>query len=453
MAPNSGMNSCDVNKLPSKQIYNYFERGNNDVQEKCPDYATWVGAIEGILEDKIGQPQDSLKYYTAGGLAKDIAKAWCNASNMIATIKGGSVDPPRLPSSPCKVEVLCDFFYFWLGDLLHDKLNAWFPTSLGRAVSRAISPKEVMKQIFETLNGSSNNLCAGSFMNSSMEADFNTQRRKIFDYYYDHRTIWNNIKNNQSAGSGCAVAYTQYLNDAQSAYGQLDATNEDPNDHFWTNLWKPNFKDKNDIPQPHDLKSKGTQGDSPPLSGGEEREIGNLLSCLAQLFSEADTLKSKGQGTMEGQSQEVHGPTEVSIPTSPATNSTLPATAVSSAVGLIGLPTVAFALYKYTDVFDGIKKSLFGGSNNTRGRSMERRSIGRRQHFDDTFTENDSSTLGDDGSTTLDGGGGGGDSSTLGGSSTDISTIYNEPPRRPIGRGERAGTNNRRPGNIRYYAT
>ncbi|CAA9987953.1 KIR protein [Plasmodium knowlesi strain H] len=114
-------------------------------------------------------------------------------------------------------------------------------------------------------------------------------------------------------------------------------------------------------------------------------------------------------------------------------------------------PLIGSLLYKYTDIFDRIKNSLFGGSNRNRRRG--RSTIGR-QHFDDTFTDNDSSTLGDDGSTTL-GGGGGDVSSTLDGSSTDVSTIYNDGRSRPsTGRGRtRTGTNNRRPGNIRYYAT
>eukprot|EP00366_Plasmodium_knowlesi_P002675 XP_002260172.1 KIR protein [Plasmodium knowlesi strain H] len=122
--------------------------------------------------------------------------------------------------------------------------------------------------------------------------------------------------------------------------------------------------------------------------------------------------------------------------------------AVGGGLVSVALPTIGFLLYKYTDVFDGIKKSLFGGSNNTGGRSRGRgrRSTIGHQHFDDTFTENDFSTLG----------GGGGGSSTLGGSSTDVSTIYNDDDggrRRPSPPRGRAGTNNRRSGNIRYYAT
>ncbi|CAA9987566.1 KIR protein [Plasmodium knowlesi strain H] len=128
--------------------------------------------------------------------------------------------------------------------------------------------------------------------------------------------------------------------------------------------------------------------------------------------------------------------------------------AVGGGLASVALPAVGLLLYKYTSLFDGIKKSLFGGSNNRRGRrSTVRHTDHHFNGFDSSTMGDDSSTLGGDGSTTL----GGGGSSTLGGSSTDISTIYNDDDRGrrrrlspPKGR---AGTNNRRQGNIRYYAT
>ncbi|CAA9986293.1 KIR protein [Plasmodium knowlesi strain H] len=118
--------------------------------------------------------------------------------------------------------------------------------------------------------------------------------------------------------------------------------------------------------------------------------------------------------------------------------------AVAGGLVSVALPTIGFFLYKYTDVFSGIKNSLFGGSNRNRGRGRRSTFRHSNQHFEDTLTENDSSTLG---------GGGGGESSTLGGSSTDISTIYNDDDggrRRPSSPPSRKPYHTRQSRNIRY---
>ncbi|ANQ06106.1 KIR protein [Plasmodium coatneyi] len=106
----------------------------------------------------------------------------------------------------------------------------------------------------------------------------------------------------------------------------------------------------------------------------------------------------------------------------------------------IGLPVLSFFLYKY----NLLPSSFFNkfGKNSGRRSTRRGRSTGRH-HFDDTFTEGDTSTtLGD--STEND--------STIGstlGSTTDGSTIYNgrpPPPTRGRGRTGAANNNNNRRG-------
>ncbi|CAA9990301.1 KIR-like protein [Plasmodium knowlesi strain H] len=117
--------------------------------------------------------------------------------------------------------------------------------------------------------------------------------------------------------------------------------------------------------------------------------------------------------------------------------------AISGTLITAGLPALGYFLYKYDLLPSSISnrlKSIVGG-----GSSRSRRVRSVRRNFDGS-TADDASTVG----STL------GDDSTVDYSTAeDVSTIYNdddEPPRRPSGR-TRTGTNNRRPGNIRYYAT
>ncbi|ANQ05774.1 KIR protein [Plasmodium coatneyi] len=58
---------------------------------------------------------------------------------------------------------------------------------------------------------------------------------------------------------------------------------------------------------------------------------------------------------------------------------------IPSILGVVGLPTMVFLLYKYTSIFSDLRNTLFGGNNNSRIKRRER-STGRH-HFENTLTE------------------------------------------------------------------
>ncbi|CAA9986998.1 KIR protein [Plasmodium knowlesi strain H] len=295
----------------------------------------------------------------------------------------------------------CNFLYFWIGNMLSSKLTngVLFPT--------------IMQLIYTELdNWYGMHEC--KILSTNADSNLFQEMKRIFDYYHDYGTI---VGITNDGKPHCKTEYEDYVDALRTAYTnvetycKVDTKNASDDYCKW---FQEKFNNTiGTIPKPTDLKCKpnpnaNQAGSSGPGAVSEHGDSGG------------------GSGGVGGM--------------------------VGGTLATVGLPTIGFFLYKYTNIFDGIKKSLFGGSNNTGGRNRGRRSIGRRQHFDDTFTENDSSTLGDDGSTTL-GGGGGGESSTLGGSSTDVSTIYDDDGgrrRRPSSSPSRKPYNTHQSRNIRY---
>ncbi|CAA9987822.1 KIR protein [Plasmodium knowlesi strain H] len=289
----------------------------------------------------------------------------------------------------------CNFFYYWLGDKIPSSVDAIFTFANTMGTVYGVLMKSGIENGCPIINTSYN-----------ITREIFTKRKKVFDYYEDYQTIFDQLPGGQN---WCGTDYKEYMETLSEVY--QDA-----------------------------IANCGNDSSDPCCAKYNSENIGSnkYKELLGKDCTAAASVAGRELSGLQGTSTIVSTDSTTSIPG-----------AVGGGLVSVALPTIGFFLYKYTNIFDGIKKSLFGGSNRNRGR----RSTGRHQHFDglDSSTMgDDSSTLGDDGSTTL--GGGGGESSTLGGSSTDISTIYNEPPRRPTGR-TRTGTNNRRPGNIRYYAT
>ncbi|CAA9986292.1 KIR protein [Plasmodium knowlesi strain H] len=311
----------------------------------------------------------------------------------------------------------CEYFYYWLGILISKQLKT------GTIFSTVLN---AMYQELDKLEGSKKT-CPKITTAIAFDKTLFKKSKVIFDFLNDYNSMKQQGLGNKE--TRCSKAYSDYLDDVQNYYGAIESSctlEQNSNDPCCKLVsGKVGTMQKPTSPEIAQLTCRKIE-----VASEEGREVEETTDCLGD-----DNELSVGPS-----------------PSSGSATTSIPAT-VGGTIATIGLPTIGFFLYKYTDVFDGIKKSLFGGSNNTGGRNRGRRSTVRHQHFDDTFTGNDSSTLGDDGSTTL--GGGGGGSSTLGGSSTDISTIYDDDGRRrpSTGRRERAGTNNRRPGNIRYYAT
>eukprot|EP00366_Plasmodium_knowlesi_P001380 XP_002258877.1 KIR protein [Plasmodium knowlesi strain H] len=393
-----------LSNLPSNLAYDNF---NNNWRIYSADQ--YVGSIKKTLRTTLQRYPDTSK------CLDEIVGAWHYATNIM---------PPR--GNPSYAE-RCDYFYYWLGSKVSDRLKG------------SSEFAEVMNEIYGKLREIPGTNECGT-VTTAVDAVSLIQRKRMFDYYHDYSSLRNMLPNSEPQ---CNDTFGSYLQGISDAYTAVEGDSRRSPDAYWDKFWGQH---KGVISA--EIRNLTCTVSPKKPSAGDDFDLGDAVV----------------DGGNEGPDAELKGPkvkgdVDVSLPKVEGGDGNGDGSGgvggmVGGTLATVGLPAIGFYLYKYTDVFDGIKKSLFGGSNNTVGRNRNRgrRSTIRHQHFDDTFTENGSSTLGDDGSTTL-GGGGGGGSSTLGGSSTDISTIYNEPTRRPTGRRERAGTNNRRQGNIRYYAT
>ncbi|ANQ10830.1 KIR protein [Plasmodium coatneyi] len=283
---------CNVNDLPSKQIYQKFEQKNG--KTKCPQCNSWADGITSILEDKLRDEWEDWEYAT------EIAQAWCLISKLNTEEKQ--------PSSPCK-EKLCNFFYFWLGGTLCHRLkpSTWF--------------QDTMQEIYTKLKGS-NVQCEYIPIDGTIDRDLFKYRKIIFDYYYDYKTLKEQLKYPPSEVSPCKVKYDAYLQDVEDAHKQVEANcGRTSKDEYCNNFWNK-FKNSN-IPKPPDLKSNIMNGEDITEDGTD------VLRCLTQLSS-AITELSRQEETS-------------------ASLGTISSTAISSALGTVGvaaLPIVAFLSYK-----------------------------------------------------------------------------------------------------------
>eukprot|EP00366_Plasmodium_knowlesi_P002016 XP_002259513.1 KIR protein [Plasmodium knowlesi strain H] len=317
----------------------------------------------------------------------------------------------------------CYYLYYYLGDLFYNSMES--EDSFWRLMG-------IVSQQLGDIIGY-NQTCKVEL--SKIKKDLFIWEKKVHDYYKDYTTIGEKL-NTKNADTPCSEALQEYLRNAALAYGQIESYCLEPNGGGieYCTKFSTTYKD---LTLPNDLSSM----------------CGSTSTRSTTFVRPEQTREQQQLIQEEARRRSAEAVTDGSTATTGSDSTIAPGAVAGGTIATIGLPTIGFFLYKYTNIFDGIKNSLFGGLNNGNNR-RGRRSTGRHnfQHFDDTLTDNDSSTLGDDGSTTL-GGGGGGGSSTLGGSSTDVSTIYNDGRGRPSPPKGRAGTNNRRQGNIRYYAT
>ncbi|ANQ10456.1 KIR protein [Plasmodium coatneyi] len=353
---------CNVNDLPSQKIYNKFKNGGKHHQYKDSSCKV-TEEIGDILWDKM-KPN-----YKGTVKPEQVTGAWYLTSKL----------DTKKEQQSCKV--VCDFFYFWLGNLLSGKLSGW-DTSL----------QEVMKQITEKLDGF-NEVCVESNALQYLEENFNPQRKAIFDYYYDYKTIWRKLKNCGSGESLCFEKYKDYLvgsngnGGAKQAYGRVQANCAISNDKFCTEFWKKKFQPNdgnNTIPRPSDLKSKATSEQDPPSDGTDEV---NLLSCLEELSAATTAVVASSETTSSLQSS----------PSSRQENGSGVAPIVSSAVGtLIGIPAAIFFLYKYKLLPSWLHNHFGNSSKNSAGRKRRRSTT----HNIDTLTEYNSTEYSADYSTT-----------------------------------------------------
>ncbi|ANQ10522.1 KIR protein [Plasmodium coatneyi] len=297
-------NHCNVNELPSQKIYHHF-KNNGKNQYGCD--SSWSDEIGKILVNKLKETGDPSTY------GKEIAQAYC----IVSKVRTGK-------EQACST--ICNFFYYWLGDKLHNNLLT--PGSF----------KDIMEQICDKLKSFGGDHCTCRTMHTTFSKDIFPQRKTVFDYYYDYRTVWRKLKNSQAGSSSpCRNAYDTYINGATTAYGPVSANCPvNGGDEYCTEIVRK-IKDGKNIPRPSELKEKALS-----VEGGEDlppetKDETNLNSCLEQLSS-ATTSLSVQQILSDHSSSPQEGNDS---------GSDIVTGVVTSAVGtLVGLPVVSALLYK-----------------------------------------------------------------------------------------------------------
>ncbi|ANQ07573.1 Variable surface protein Vir7-like protein [Plasmodium coatneyi] len=276
-------NAC-LDALPSRKIYAAFEQ-NNGGKQTCTEISTWTTEIETILNNKLKGP------YDAKQCAEKVANVWCYVSEL--TSKGEA----------CKT--ICDFFYYWLGCTLVDILKY------------SHEFREIMNQIYGVLVKFPNTgKCETINTAPTTSTTFFKPRKIIFDYLYDC-SIVNSCS--ESTGHNCTSAYSTYTEEVEQKYRMVCANC---------------VIETGGDPCCRKLKQRGGTSIPPNLSDltcpevSDSEPVQQLLACIEQQ-----------QQQQEQQQEQVQF-------VGPASGGSVVPAAVSSAVGLVGLPALAFFLYK-----------------------------------------------------------------------------------------------------------
>ncbi|ANQ05998.1 KIR protein, partial [Plasmodium coatneyi] len=303
----------------------------------------------------------------------NIAKAWCYVAGGAEEKKGGKERELK--------NDLYYLFYYWVGD------KVWNTES-----TKTSFPK-VMDAIYQKLWAVLSGISCGLIEKDIDESTFGNMR-KVFDYSLNYTTIRGCVQTSPPPGSKYIEECAKYVEEVAEAYSAMEqycAQHVQPRKtccrHF-----EEMFKENGDstIRKPSELKSE-------------------LDSLQKTTLTQAEIISS-------------------------TTTSNTPAVA-SSTIALIGIPALAFYLYKHNRLPSWIHGFL--GNNNSRNGRKRRTAMGRNsgtrmENFTEYSTEG-SSTIGPTGYSTTN------STSNL---STDSSTIYDRLHRR-------GGTNNNARGHAR----
>ncbi|ANQ07496.1 KIR protein [Plasmodium coatneyi] len=334
-------------ELPSKKTYREYNTGWNTYSAFCTSSGDAKANIRSVLNTYSGYEQ----------YAEQIVNTYCYATTM-----GGNKP----------YDTYCQFFYYWLLDLLINKLNV-------------PSPLNVMKTVYDEFK----NVLDGKGcknINENIKEDIFPQVKTHFDYKQDYLTLQSQLGSGGSDGVGgvggvggtktCDKKYHDHLTAIKSACSAVST-------YCATEDGKTN--------------SASYCGPFNAAKDGDENYCKeNKLDILIC------DLVSKPQ--VEEPAAHAAGGIAGSTPTS---GNHVTAGTVSSTLSILGLPAAAFFLYKYNLLPDWISNNFWknnGGRNrntNSNSRNRVKRSSTGRHHFDDdntltetSSTEYDSTSLG-----------------------------------------------------------
>ncbi|ANQ06968.1 KIR protein [Plasmodium coatneyi] len=200
--------ALNLKDLPSKtKYYNKFDGASgSECNGEIGGYSQWEDTLKGKLND----------YRELTTSAKKIGGAYCSACNM-NTSKQTDAEP-------------CQFFYHWLGDKYWNDLG-----------NKNLS--DLLSAIYQTLKGDNpSNKCR--FQYSDVNKDLLPQMKKVFDYYYEHTTIYDGLMKN---GLNCKDELYTYLKEVSSAC--ITMRNNCPNTTTYTSgSYCKDFHDTYEVP-------------------------------------------------------------------------------------------------------------------------------------------------------------------------------------------------------------
>ncbi|ANQ06895.1 KIR protein [Plasmodium coatneyi] len=370
----------DLSRLLSKQTYGQFNAGGGSHgSTSCPWLEDKETEVKSILEDRgILENRGDAEDY-----AKKIIGAYCDASTMDGKKPYGT---------------WCQFFYYWLGDLLSNQLHV-------------ASPFDTLKKIYEELeNVSVQGACKN--INENINEEIFPQVKIHFDYKQDYETLQSQLGNGVS---GVVVVSDGGTKTCDSTYHKhLEAITK-ACEAVVADCGERGPKKSGSYCGPlQAAAAASTDGAAGEYCSTEKLDI---LTCKE--------VRSKPQV----EEPVAHSAAGIAGST-PAAGNHVTAPIVSSTLSILGLPAAAFFLYKYTSLPSWIRNNIFGINNRKRRRSIGRNLDTEMKNFTDYSTEYTT------------------DSSTIADSMTEEeSIIYN---RRPLPR--RAGNDNaRQKRNVAYH--
>ncbi|CAA9988123.1 KIR protein [Plasmodium knowlesi strain H] len=329
-----------LNKLPSRKMYEKFK--SRDYHGIC---AGWdkTEKVKILLQlDK--KPNDTT-------LKDKIMSALC----YIMKNKDRGTDIKELDK--------CKFLYYYVG-------NALYATYKDKDKTDADDNfYDVMENVDKAIQANAPQL-KDCFLppDSSIDKEFPIWKA-LFDYYHDKDTILGHMKDGNKK---CSRKYQEHLQAIKGAYTTMrgQCIVGDKGTSTWCDEFKklfPEHKANSSL----DLKCQEVEGTDASLQDGN--------GCPNQA---GQTDRAHGTG---GSTSSAH---EGSSTDAASLESKIVYT--SSALASVGLPAIAFLLYKYSSLPSWIGNTFFGGGRNNITSNRKKRTF--RSDFD-TFTENDSTDL------------------------------------------------------------
>ncbi|ANQ08573.1 Variable surface protein Vir7-like protein [Plasmodium coatneyi] len=278
------MTDQNLTDLLSKKTYAEFNGEGNTYSVSCSWLENTRTALESAL-DECGKVK---------GYVDQIVKAWCILQN-----SGGTY---------ASVNRNCYLFYYWLGDILINKLSDVGDSFLN-----------IMKKIYEEFKSipdggiaGSENGCAIIYKDNIDKTTFSAMKA-VYEYHYDHTKIKQQL---QKTNKECTAAYQQHLEKIKSAYNSLNKKCPSSNNAKHCSEYRRTYK------------------------GPIEKNLSELICTLESKPGRVEVRSS--QDSFQGQEQ-----VRQEFPFASEMDSNTPAI-VSSVLGVLGLPTTAFLLYKIT---------------------------------------------------------------------------------------------------------